>query len=104
MRSLVTFLTLVGLLGCAHAKVPPRSNATAIALIASGGFATVVGAILVGYGYTLRTGPQCPASPIQADVCEPIASDYRAAGWSLFGIGIGVSTAGGILLGVQARN
>lgn len=101
MRALLVALAVLS--STAEARKPPAENTPALIALAVGGLTTVVGAILVGYGSTIRMGGNCPAYPQNMETCDGMRSDYTISGWTLFGAGLTISLGGGVALGVQAR-
>jgi hypothetical protein len=81
--------------------VAPRDNALGLSLTVGGAVVAAIGAVVLGRGFTIAAGPSCPAWPQTFDVCDGVASDYRAGGATLLGIGVGAALAGGVSLGVM---
>jgi hypothetical protein len=103
MRALLLALLLASSPALARKRISPRDNLAGLITIAAGALTAVVGAILVGYGSTIRAGGNCPGWPDLPEVCNGLSSDYRISGWTLFGAGLTLGLSGGIVLGVQAR-
>lgn len=103
MRRWLCALAALASISSAEARKPPAENTPALVSIAIGALGTVVGAIVVGYGSTIRAGGNCPGYAMSAEVCDGLRRDYSIAGWTLFAAGLTVSLGGSVALGVQAR-